>query len=248
MLHTSVPPSQITMIDYGNGIVQPPQLPFAIKSENVYTDVHVCSEKGILFASSKDDPNPGVVSIFKVAKRHRGYVVKPKLIHTLTIGYGPDYMDTNTDCTMLAIANEGEGYYVDKLINNVGSVSLVKGPFLDANKPPVVTDVSFPWTDDELIAKGVHLPLSANALEYWDEHSSIADDLNFTEARASYTTASVLEPEWLVWTPDGRYVLVSLQENCALVKINVANAVAVDIYRYVPTLFAMLFGFELRIN
>ena len=136
MLHTSVPPSQITMIDYGNGIVQPPQLPFAIKSENVYTDVHVCSDKGILFASSKDDPNPGVVSIFKVAKRHRGYVVKPKLIHTLTIGYGPDYMDTKTDCTMLAIANEGEGYYVDKLINNVGSVSLVKGPFLDANKPP----------------------------------------------------------------------------------------------------------------
>jgi hypothetical protein len=114
--------------------------------------------------------------------------------------------------------------------------------------PPVVTDVSFPWTDDELIAKGVHLPLSAKALEYWDEHSSIADDLNFTEARASYTTASVLEPEWLVWTPDGRYVLVSLQENCALVKINVSNAVAVDIYRYVPTLFAMLFGFELRIN
>ncbi|KAL7427677.1 LOW QUALITY PROTEIN: hypothetical protein ACHAXH_003770 [Discostella pseudostelligera] len=197
----------ITMIDYGNGIVQPPQLPFAIKSENVYTDVHVCSEKGILFASSKDDPNPGVVSIFKVAKRHRGYVVKPKLIHTLTIGYGPDYMDTNTDCTMLAIANEGEGYYVDKLINNVGSVSLVKGPFLDANKPPVVTDVSFPWTDDELIAKGVHLPLGHRTLPL--QCSS----------------------------PSGWYGLQmvgmsSLQENCALVKINVANAVAVDIYSY----------------
>ncbi len=58
----------------------------------------------------------------------------------------------------IAIANEGEGYYVDKLINNVGSVSLVKGPFLNAKNPPVVTDVAFPWTDDELIAKGIHLP------------------------------------------------------------------------------------------
>lgn len=62
------------MIDYGNGAVQPPQLPFAAKSENIYTDVHVCSDKGILFASSKDDPNLGVISIFKVAKRHRGSV------------------------------------------------------------------------------------------------------------------------------------------------------------------------------
>jgi len=237
------------LIDYGNGAVQPPQLPFAVKSENVYTDVHVCSEEGILFASSKDDPNPGVVSIFKAATRSDDAVVEPELIHTVTVGYGPDYMNTNSDCSILAIANEGEGYYKDDyLINNVGSVSLVRGPFLEAATPPVVSDVAFPWTDDELIEKGIHLPLSANALEYWDEHSSIADDLNFTEARASYTTASVLEPEWLVWTPDGRYVLVSLQENCALVKINVSNAVAVDIYRYVPTLFAMLFGFELRIN
>ena len=223
---------QISLIDYVDGPVQPPQLPFAIKSENIYTDVHVCSEEGILFASSKDDPNPGVVSIFKAATRSDdNSVVEPELIHTLTVGYGPDYMNTNSDCSILAIANEGEGYYDGYLINNEGSVSLVKGPFLNANSPPVVTEVAFPWTDDELIEKGIHLPLSANALEYWDEHSSIADDLYFTAARASYTAASVLEPEWLVWTPDDQYVLVNLQENCALVKINVADETAEDIYR-----------------
>jgi hypothetical protein len=222
---------QISLIDYGKGAVQPPQLPFAITSENIYTDVHVCSEEGILFASSKDDPNRGVLTIFTVAKRRRGSIVEPKLIHTLTVGYGPDYMNTNSDCSILAIANEGEGYYDGYLINNEGSVSLVKGPFLNANSPPVVTEVAFPWTDDELIEKGIHLPLSANALEYWDEHSSIADDLYFTAARASYTAASVLEPEWLVWTPDDQYVLVNLQENCALVKINVADETAEDIYR-----------------
>jgi hypothetical protein len=230
---TSQPILQISLIDYVDGPVQPPQLPFAIKSENIYTDVHVCSEEGILFASSKDDPNPGVVSIFRAATRSDdNSVVEPELIHTLTVGYGPDYMNTNSDCSILAIANEGEGYYKDDyLINNEGSVSLVKGPFLDAATPPAISTVSFPWTDDELIAKGIHLPLSANALEYWDEHSSIADDLNFTEARASYTAASVLEPEWLVWTPDDQYVLVNLQENCALVKINVADETAEDIYR-----------------
>jgi hypothetical protein len=35
----------------------------------------------------------------------------------------------------------------------------------------------------------------------------------------------------LVWTPDDQYVLVNLQENCALVKINVADETAEDIYR-----------------
>lgn len=221
-------------MDYGNGPLQPPQLPFVIVSENTYTDVHVCSEEGVLFASSKDDPNPGTLAIYKAATRSaddESVVIEPELIHTLAVGYGPDYMNSNSDCSILAVANEGEGDYDEYLINREGSVSLVRGPFLDAESPPAVSTVSFPWTDDELIAKGIHLPLSLNALEYWDEYSSIADDLDFTEARANYTTASVLEPEWLVWTPDDKYVLVSLQENCALVKINVENDEAEDIYR-----------------
>ncbi len=221
--------------------MQPPQLPFAIRSENIYTDIYVCSEQGILFALSKDDPNRGKISIFKAASRSDDYeIVQLVLMHTLKVGYGPDYICPNSDCSIVAIANEGEGYYKDgHLINNEGSVTLVKGPFLNPSSHfrPATSTVSFPWTDDELIAKGIHLPLSANALEYWDEHSSIADNLNFTEARASYITASVLEPEWLVWTPDDQYVLVSLQENSALVKVNVADEMAEDIYRYDTILF-----------
>jgi len=41
----------------------------------------------------------------------------------------------------------------------------------------------------------------------------------------------VLEPEWLQWSADEKYVLVNLQENAALVKINVADGIAEDIYR-----------------
>ena len=75
------------------------------------------------------------------------------------------------------------------------------------------------------------MPLSASALEYWDEYSSIAGDVDFTAARAAYTAASVLEPEYLAWSGDEKYVLVSLQENSALIKIDVASEVAEDIYR-----------------
>ncbi len=219
------------MIDYGNGPVQPPQLPIVIKNQDTYTRVYACSEQGVLFASTKDDPNPGSVSIYKAATRDGDTVTAPELIHTVEVGAGPDMILPNKDCSILAVANEGEGDYADFLINPEGSVSLIKGPFLDASTPPTVSTITFPWTDDELLAKGIHLPLSASALEYWDEYSSIAGDVDFTAARAAYTAASVLEPEYLAWSGDEKYVLVSLQENSALVKIDVASEVAEDIYR-----------------
>ena len=134
----------------------------------------------------------------------------------------------NSDCSILAVANEGEGSYDDFLINPEGSVSLIRGPFLDNKEPPAVTTVTFPWSDAELLAKGVHLPLSKNSLEYWDEHSSISEEIDFTAARESYTASSVLEPEWLVWSADEKYVLVNLQENAALVKVNVETSLAED--------------------
>jgi hypothetical protein len=112
-----------------------------------------------------------------------------------------------------------------------GSVSLIKGPFLDANTPPTVSTITFPWTDDKLLAKWIHLPLSASSLEYWDESSSIAGDVDFTTARAAYTAASGSNLNICPCYGDGKYVLVSLQKNSALIKIDVASEVAEDIYR-----------------
>jgi hypothetical protein len=228
------------LIDYGNGPLQPPQLPIVVADTDTYTDVFVCSEQGVLFASTKDNPNPGSVAIYKAATRIGDTVAAPELIHTIEVGAGPDMILPNTDCSILAVANEGEGVYEDFLINPEGSVSLIKGPFLDASTIPSVSTVTFPWTDAELLAKGIHLPLSESALEYWDEHSSIAGDIDFTAARAAYTAASVLEPEYLAWSANDKYLLVSLQENSALVKVNVATEEAEDIYRYRSTLLVLM--------
>lgn len=239
------------MIDLANGPVDAPQLPIVISDKDTYTDIQVCAEEGVLFATTKDDPNPGVVNIYTTAKRtpealisatsieaSPAIVTKPELVHIVEVGAGPDYVKPNSDCSILAVANEGEGDYDDVtgLTNPEGSVTLVKGPFLDVEAPPATSTVSFPWTDEELLSKGIHLPLSEKALEYWDDHSAIAADLDFSAARASYTGASVLEPEWLVWSADEKFILVNLQENAALVKINVADEIAEDIYRYVACL------------
>lgn len=238
----------ITIIDYANGPgPDAKQLPYVISDEDTYTDITVCPDKGLLFATTKDDPNPGKISIYTTAKHapqslieaadvESGAVLigKPKVLHTIEVGAGPDMILPNSDCSIVAVANEGEGDYddINGLTNPEGSVTLVKIPSDIENETPTTTTVTFDWSDDELLAKGINLPLSEKALEYWDENSAIADDVNFSSARASYTTASVLEPEWMVWSADEKHLLVNLQENSALVKINVENEVAEDIYSY----------------
>ncbi len=222
----------VTLIDQANGPEDAPQLPIVVRAEGSPTYASVCSDRGLLLLVTKDDPNPGHVFVYKAAVRSEdGTVNPPEYLTKVEVGYGPDHSRPNSACTMLAVANEGEGDYDDTLglINPPGSVSLVN---LEDLENISSTNVPFPWTDEELLAKDIHLPLSKNALEYWDLHSSVAEDLNFTLARATYTTDTVLEPEWVEWSADEKYVLANLQENAALVKVNVDTATAEDIYSY----------------
>ena len=184
------------------------------------TDIKACGE--YLFVSTKDDPNPGHVRIYTVAKRQDdGTLSEPSLVQQVGVGVGPDNLLVKADCTLLVTADEGEGDYDDDvgLVNPPGSVSIVKGPFGDATTPPTVTTLVLDkWTDDELIAMGVHLPLSYNAMVYWNNP---ANNINFTAAIASYSSANVLEPEYLAWNGDETKVYVNLQENNAMVIVNV---------------------------
>lgn len=132
---------------------------------------------------------------------------------------------------MLVTANEGEADYDDEtgLVNPAGSVSIVRGPFNDTSTPPTVSQVSLNhWTDNELIAMGVHLSLSKNAMMYWSQVLS----LNFTDAIANYQTEQSLEPEYLAWNDDETIIYCNLQENNALVVIDVATNNATAIHPY----------------
>jgi hypothetical protein len=132
---------------------------------------------------------------------------------------------------MVATADEGEADYDDDdgLINPAGSVSIVRGPFDDPSNPPAVTLVSLNnWTDDELIEMGVHLPLSRNAMIYWSQ----ALGVNFASAIENYQPEQSLEPEYLAWNFDESVIYCSLQENSALVVIDVATNEATGIFAY----------------
>lgn len=166
---------------------------FGIELDDTLTDIKVCDT--LLFVLTKEDPNPGTLRVYTTAMRDgNGGLKVPSLIHTIEVGVGPDNVLLSADCTIAATANEGEGVYDDDigLVNPEGSVSIIRGPFFDPLLgTPTVSEVSLnKWTDEELIEMGVHLPLSLNAMMYWN----MMEDINFTTAIDAYTPASVLEP------------------------------------------------------
>merc|ERR1712151_829935 len=110
----------------------------------------------------------------------------------------------------------GGSYASGKLVDPEGSVHILKGFATKGDFDGAMIEsvhVRFDpvaKSDEDLMNLGVHLPLPKNALEYWDLHSDVASDLDFEEARASYTPATNLEPEYVGWSADGRKLYVNL--------------------------------------
>lgn len=187
------------------------------------TDIKICGD--YLLYTTKDDPNPGMLHIYEKAKRNNDTISAPMLLQQVEVGVGPDNILVSKDCLTVATANEGEGDYDETFVNPVGSVSIVRGPFNEGvfNHTLVALDV---WTEEELLEQGVHLPLSRNAMIYW----SAALGLDFSAAIESYTPDSMLEPEYLAFSEDEGKIFVNLQENNALVVIDVESNTATDIH------------------
>ena len=101
----------------------------------------------------------------------------------------PDMVAFNKACDKIAVANEGEGVYGDAgLVDPEGSVSIIS---LDNDgSSGTVQTVSFApiaTSDEDLKAKGVHLPLELKAQEYYDLHSAkFSGDLDFAASRAAH--------------------------------------------------------------
>jgi hypothetical protein len=75
-------------------------LDIAIPLNYTLTDVEVCG--GLLFASTKDDPNPGHVHVYTAAKRNGGAIIPPSLLQSIQVGVGPDDMCTFVGASVVA--------------------------------------------------------------------------------------------------------------------------------------------------
>ena len=154
----------------------------------------------------------------------------PWLISTqVTVGPLPDMILPNGACTILAVANEGEGKQDDAgvLVDPVGSVDLVDLATYAVSR---VDFAGLAATDADLAAKGVDQLMSLASMTYFNDHSYIKDDLDWDAAIAAYTPATQLEPEYLAWSGDDATVYVNLQENSAVVAVDASTATAADVF------------------
>jgi hypothetical protein len=193
------------------------------------TDIKICDD--LLFVTIKNDPGNGELLVYSAASiGEAGGYVAPVLLQTLTVGAGPDNIAVSKDCMTVVTANEGEGVYDDStgLINPVGSVSILKGPFGADSVPDNMLVSLDKWTEAELLEKGVHLPLSLNAMIYWQ--AFLGSAIDFSDAISNYTPDAGLEPEYLAFNGDESKIYVNLQENNAVIVVDVSTATATDIF------------------
>jgi len=218
----------VNLVDYSDA--SHPKLGASIDlSEHTITDVDVCGGLLAVGVVGATKTEPGTVKVYSTATS----TMPPALVSEYTVGPLPDMVAFNKDCDKIAVANEGEGVYGDAgLVDPEGSVSIIS---LDnGGSSGTVQTVSFApiaTSDEDLKAKGVHLPLELKAQEYYDLHSAkFSGDLDFAASRAAYTPATQLEPEYVKWSADGSKIYANCQENSAIVTIDVATATAISIH------------------
>jgi hypothetical protein len=161
----------------------------------------------------------GTVEMYETVKRTNPR--SPSLLKSFDVGPLPRVVLPNKNCDIVAVGNANAGKGLAS-----GSVTLIRNPISDASvvtRVPIGEDEG--WDDAYMLKKGLHMPLSLSALEYWDSMSPIADEVDFSEIRENYKSAIFLEPKFMAWSdPDESELLVNLQENNGLMRIDVATS------------------------
>ena len=177
------------------------------------------------------------MSVFRTVQRSDPK--NPELLLEFEINGGvPSNLLPNSNCTLLAVSNESEGDGA-----NYGTVSLLRDlQKIDQGQEPTQTNIPMDrdvtadgsgWDDDYVLRKGLNMPLTKNALEYWDAHSPIAGKTNFSNVRQNYRSSLFLEGEYLAWaSPDETELLVNLQINNGLLRIDVNSNRALALAGY----------------
>ena len=195
-------------------------------------NLRICPETGLLVVSLED---LGELHVYSLVDRESPAV--PTLLKAFGNVPNPKTVLISKDCSTIVVANENQSDE-DELAQ--GSITFIQGLNKDvlqddsAEFQQTTVSLDFDeWDDTYLLRRGLNMPLTLNSLEYWDEHSDLADDLDFTYARENYRSALFLEPANLAWNgPDESELLVNLQENNGLLRINMTDLRPVAVAGY----------------
>ena len=177
----------------------------AIRMGSVVNSIAVAN--GILAVAIEDatKTNPGLAAFYNTETL--------TLISSIAVGAQPDMIVFTPDATKVLTANEGEPSD-DYRIDPEGSVSII-----DISTPatPTVATASFSgFNAATLRAAGVRI--------YGPTNTAGGSIMNGASA------AQDIEPEYITISQDNTTAFVTLQENNAIAKINIATATVTDIF------------------
>lgn len=148
------------------------------------------------------------------------------------VGLSSSFAQPNSNCTLLAVSNEQTS---DD--DTYSRVTIVRD--LEAELPSISiipldnVEGDNRWDDAYVLKKGLHMPLTKKALEYWDELSPIANETDFKDVRQKYQSTIFIEGESLAWAGTSESeLLINLQNNNGLLRIDVARNRALALAGY----------------
>lgn len=177
----------------------------------------ICEHQGFFLVVFQEE---GEIGILRTVDRERPE--SPAMIGKFRIGQVPSFILPNSDCSLLVVSNVNVGEGLAQ-----GGVTIVRGlhDYVKHKIEPDITTIfadNGEWDDDYMLRRGLHMPLTKNALLYWDNYSPIADELNYSSVIDNYHSAIFLEPESMAWTgPDEKEVLLNLQTNNGLLRVDI---------------------------
>ena len=134
-----------------------------------------------------------------------------KILATVPVGYEPDHVAIDPTGRYAVVANEAESYWKtsDGFDSLPGSVSVVS---LDGQRS--AREVALPAADG---TPGMVTAADGRKIERWIDGEKVMIPLDSGAPRH-------LEPEYLVFSPDGKLAYVTLQENNGIAVIDVVAA------------------------
>ena len=196
---------------------------YSFKAESkVLGSISVCPDQGVMLISLSKE---GRIDVYDLVSRDDPKV--PLLKKSVECGPNAKNVLASNDCSVAAIANTNAGEGLEQ-----GSVTIIQGVLSEEPKRTTIPLDYNAWDDAYLLQRGLNMPMTKNALEYWDDYSHLADDLNFTTLRDNYKSSIFLEPENLAWGPDEKELLVNMQQNNGLLRINMTDLSPVAVAGY----------------
>lgn len=176
------------------------------------TSVAVGGDRVAAAVPAARNDRPGRVALYSASEL--------RFLGSVTVGFGPDMLTFTPDAQRIVVANEGEQVRSRDeriIVDPEGSVSIID--LRAAPQRPRVSHARFDRFDgriEEYRAAGVRIArLGDRFFESGDGEVRLSRDL---------------EPEFVAVTPDGMSAWVTLQENDAVAKLDIASASFVDIF------------------